>query len=147
MDVLQILEEYLGNFVNWVNSFLWDFLLLILLCGTGIYFTVRLKFVQVIRFWKSLCEMFKKCRFNGEKAGAGGMSSFQSFTTAVAAQIGTGNLAGAATAIVMGGPGAIFWMWLSAFFGMATIFAEATLAQKFKKEQNGKITGGPVYYI
>lgn len=147
MDVLQILEEYLGNFVNWVNSFLWDFLLLILLCGTGIYFTVRLKFVQVTRFWKSLCEMFKKCRFNGEKAGAGGMSSFQSFTTAVAAQIGTGNLAGAATAIVMGGPGAIFWMWLSAFLGMATIFAEATLAQKFKKEQNGKITGGPVYYI
>lgn len=139
--------EIFGNLVNEAKNFLWDFLLLILLCGTGVYFTIRLKFVQVTHFGKSIRGMFKKCRINGEKAGAGGMSSFQSFTTAVAAQIGTGNLAGAATAIAMGGPGAIFWMWLSAFFGMATIFAEATLAQKYKKEQNGEVTGGPVYYI
>ena len=75
------------------------------------------------------------------------MSSFQALTTAIAAQIGTGNIAGAATAVVSGGPGAIFWMWISAFFGMATIFSEATLAQKFKTTVHGEVTGGPVYYI
>ena len=75
------------------------------------------------------------------------MSSFQSLATAIAAQVGTGNLAGAATAIVSGGPGAIFWMWLSAFFGMATIFSEAVLAQLFKKEKDGEVTGGPAYYL
>lgn len=84
----------------------------------------------------------------GAKAGKDGMSSFQSLATAVAAQVGTGNLAGAATAIAMGGPGAIFWMWLSAFFGMATIYAEATAAQKYKhKTEDGEVLGGPVYYI
>src|SRR3712207_9549237 len=75
------------------------------------------------------------------------MSSFQSLATAIAAQVGTGNLAGAATAIVSGGPGAIFWMWISAFFGMATIFSEAVLAQVFKREKDGEITGGPAYYL
>ncbi len=75
------------------------------------------------------------------------MSSFQSLATAVAAQVGTGNLAGAATAIVSGGPGAIFWMWISAFLGMATIFGEAVLAQVFKEKVNDEVTGGPAYYI
>ncbi len=78
----------------------------------------------------------------GKKAGSDGMSSFQSLATAVAAQVGTGNLAGAATAIVSGGPGAIFWMWISAFLGMATIFGEAVLAQIFKEKVNGEVTGG-----
>ena len=76
-----------------------------------------------------------------------GLSSFQALTTAIAAQVGTGNIAGAATAIASGGPGAIFWMWLSAFFGMATIYAEAVLAQKTRKEEDGQLIGGPVYYI
>lgn len=75
------------------------------------------------------------------------MSSFQALTTAIAAQVGTGNITGCATAIVSGGPGAVFWMWVSAFFGMATIYAEAVLAQKFKVKENGHLSGGPVYYI
>ena len=84
---------------------------------------------------------------NGKDADHNGMSSFQALATAIAAQVGTGNLAGAATAIVSGGPGAIFWMWVSAFFGMATIYAEAILSQLFKKKVEGEITGGPAYYL
>lgn len=83
----------------------------------------------------------------GNAADEHGMSSFQSLATSIAAQVGTGNLAGAATALVAGGPGAIFWMWVSAFLGMATIFAEATLAQKFKTYKDGYVIGGPAYYI
>ncbi len=133
--------------IDAVNTFLWDFALLILLCGTGIYFTFRLRFVQVRKFGAGMKAVFGNIRLRGEKAGRDGMSSFQSLTTAIAAQVGTGNIAGAATAIAAGGPGAIFWMWVSAFFGMATIFAEATLAQQFKTRVDGEITGGPVYYI
>ena len=135
------------SFVSTVNGFLWDFALLILLCGTGIYFTITLKFIQVRRFKQSFKAVFGSMKFKGSKSTGGGMSSFQSLATAVAAQVGTGNVAGAAAAIVSGGPGAIFWMWVSAFFGMATIFAEATLAQKYKKVVNGKVIGGPAYYI
>ena len=94
--------------------------------------------------WKLV---FGHLRLNGEKHEKGEMSPFQSIATAIAAQVGTGNLAGAATALLGGGPGAIFWMWVSAFFGMSTIYAEATLAQNFKTEINGEVTGGPVYYI
>lgn len=133
--------------VGGINSFLWDFLLLILLCGTGLYFTIKLRFVQVIRFKNVIKQTFGSIKLHGEKAGKEGMSSFQSLMTAVAAQVGTGNLAGAATAIVLGGPGAIFWMWISAFLGMATVFAEATAAQQYKTVLNGKIIGGPAYYI
>lgn len=133
--------------VSNVNSFLWDFLLLVLLCGTGLYFTLRLRLVQVTRFKDIFKDTFGSMKLKGEKAGREGMSSFQSLTTAVAAQVGTGNLAGAATAIVLGGPGTIFWMWVSAFLGMATVFAEATAAQQYKTVVNGKVTGGPAYYI
>lgn len=137
----------LENIINVVNAFLWNYTLLILLCGTGLYFTIRLKFVQVTKFAESLKKTFAKISLKGDSAGKDGMSSFQSLTTAIAAQVGTGNLAGAATALISGGPGAIFWMWVSAFFGMATIFAEATLAQKHKVYKDGAVTGGPVYYI
>ena len=130
-----------------INSALWDSILLVLLCGTGIWFTIRLKAVQVRKFKQGLKAVFGNIRLRGDKAGADGMSSFQSLATAVAAQVGTGNIAGAATAIASGGPGAIFWMWLSAFFGMATIYAEASLAQKYKTTVDGEVTGGPVYYI
>jgi len=139
--------ETINKWIDVGNSFLWDFALLFLLCGTGIFFTVKLGFVQVRFFKDGMRRVFGNIRLRGDKAGASGMSSFQSLATAVAAQVGTGNIAGAATAIASGGPGAIFWMWLSAFFGMATIFAEATLAQTYKKTVDGEVTGGPVYYI
>ncbi len=139
--------ETINRWIDLGNSFLWDFALLFLLCGTGIFFTVKLGFVQVRFFKDGMRRVFGNIRLRGDKAGASGMSSFQSLATAVAAQVGTGNIAGAATAIASGGPGAIFWMWLSAFFGMATIFAEATLAQTYKKTVDGEVTGGPVYYI
>ena len=133
--------------VNSANSVLWDVVLIILLCGTGIYYTIRLKFIQVRKFGEGFRQVFGNLSLKGEKKGKGEMTSFQSVATAIAAQVGTGNLAGAATALVGGGPGAIFWMWLSAFFGMATIYAEATLAQKYRRTVDGEITGGPVYYI
>jgi AGCS family alanine or glycine:cation symporter len=138
MDLLSIIKE--------INGVLWGYILIFLLCGTGIYFTVTLRFVQVRKFKAAFKKTFGGVKF-GQKAGKDGMSSFQALTTSIAAQVGTGNLAGAATAIAAGGPGAIFWMWISAFFGMATIFAEAVLGQKFKKVVDGEITGGPAYYI
>lgn len=122
----------LENLVGVVNSFLWDWFLLLVLCGGGIWFTFRLKFVQVAKFGQAFKATFGNLTLKGDKAGADGMTSFQSLATAIAAQVGTGNLAGAATAIATGGPGAIFWMWVSAFFGMATIFVEASMAQKYR---------------
>lgn len=139
--------EIISQIVATVNDFFWNFALLFLLCGTGVYFTVRLGFVQVRRFGAGMKAVFGNIKLRGDKAGADGMSSFQSLATAVAAQVGTGNIAGAATAIASGGPGAIFWMWISAFFGMATIFSEATLAQKYKTTEDNEVVGGPVYYI
>ena len=139
--------DALNAIINKGNDFLWGFLLIILLCGTGIYYTFRLKFIQLRRFGEGFKLVFGHFNLNGEKHDTGEMSPFQAIATAIAAQVGTGNLAGAATAIVSGGPGAIFWMWVSAFFGMATIYGEAVLAQTYKEEKNGQVTGGPVYYI
>ena len=141
--------DALTQLVKDINSVLWGMYCLIpLLVGTGIYFTCRLKFVQLRRIGEICRQAFSGMTLFGEKAGKHGMSSFQSLATAIAAQVGTGNLAGAATAIALGGPGAIFWMWIAAFFGMATIFAEAVLAQLHrKKTENGRILGGPAYYI
>lgn len=129
------------------NNFLWNFLLLFLLCGTGIYYSFRLRFIQLRRLREGFRHVFGNISLNGKKHDKGQMSPFQSIATAIAAQVGTGNLAGAATAIVSGGPGAIFWMWVSAFFGMATIYGEAVLAQETRVEAEGEVTGGPVYYI
>ncbi len=147
MDFAREIANVLNSFVGTVNTWLKDVILIILLGGTGIWFTVRLRFVQVRKFKQGLRAVFGNIRLHGEHAGKDGMSSFQSLATAVAAQVGTGNIAGAATAIASGGPGAIFWMWLSAFFGMATIYGEATLAQKTRRVVDGELTGGPVYYI
>ena len=131
-----------------VNGVLWGPVLLILLCGTGIYYTFRLKFIQVRKFGEACKLLFGHITFKGGERKEGEMTPFQALSTAIAAQVGTGNLAGAATALVMGGPGAIFWMWISAFFGMATIYGEATLAQTYKTTtDDGEVTGGPVYYI
>ena len=132
--------------VNSANTFLWNVVLILLLCGTGIYYTFRLKFVQIREFKQGLKQVFGGIGKKHEKK-EGEMTSFQSVATAIAAQVGTGNLTGAATALIGGGPGAIFWMWMSAFFGMATIYAEATLAQNYKTVKHGEVTGGPVYYI
>lgn len=135
------------NVIKAVNEWMWGIGLLIILCGTGIYFTFRLKFIQVRKFGEGLRLVFGHFRIIGEKKEHGEMTPFQSLVTAIAAQVGTGNLTGAATALVSGGPGAIFWMWLSAFFGMATIYGEAVLAQEYKTTADGEVTGGPVYYI
>lgn len=140
--------DMLVKIVEVVNGFLWDKFLLILLVGTGVWFTFNLKFIQVTGFKEGFKKTFGGLFKKGDKAGKDGMSSFQALATAIAAQVGTGNLAGAATAIAVGGPGAIFWMWVSAFFGMATIYAEALMAQKYKQtDADGNVTGGPVYYI
>ena len=134
--------------VQQANSVLWGPVLLLLLCGTGIWYTFRLKFIQVRKFGEACRLVFGHMKFNGGVRKEGEMTPFQSLTTAIAAQVGTGNLTGAATALISGGPGAIFWMWMSAFFGMATIYAEATLAQTYKTTLPvGEVTGGPVYYI
>lgn len=138
--------EILSQIVEGVNSFLWDGALLVLLLGTGIFYTINLKFIQVRKFGEGMKRMFGNFSLHG-KSTEKGLSSFQALATAIAAQVGTGNIAGAATAIASGGPGAIFWMWVSAFFGMATIYAEAVMAQYTRKKENGAIVGGPVYYI
>lgn len=140
--VMNVLDSIVGQ----VNSLLWDNLLMYLLVATGIYFSVRLRFVQVRKFGAGMKALFGNFSLNGGSDGEG-LSSFQALTTAIAAQVGTGNIAGAATAIAAGGPGAIFWMWLSAFFGMATIYSEAVLAQHTRVIVDGEPTGGPVYYI
>ncbi len=141
--------EQLTQIVSNINSILWGpWCLIPILVGTGIFFSFKLRFVQVRQFGRAMKHVFGNISFNGEKAGKHGMTSFQSLATAIAAQVGTGNLAGVATAMAMGGPGAIFWMWLAAFFGMATIFSEAILAQLYRTRDNeGHITGGPAYYI
>ena len=140
MDLLQALVEK-------GTDFLMSFLLIVILVGTGIYYTIRLRFIQIRRFGQGCRLVFGNFSMKGEKHEKGEMTPFQSLATAIAAQVGTGNLAGAATALIGGGPGAIFWMWVSAFFGMATIYSEAVLAQEYKTEVDGQVTGGPVYYI
>lgn len=135
------------NFVSQASDILWNVVLIILLCGTGIMFTVRLKFIQVRKLKEGFRLVFGSMGKKNSDGANGEMTAFQSVATAIAAQVGTGNLAGAATALIGGGPGAIFWMWVSAFFGMSTIYAEATMAQKYKTTVNGEVTGGPVYYI
>lgn len=127
------MSDSLLKIVQSINGVLWGYVLIVMLVGCGIFFTFNLRGIQIRKFGKAFKQAFGGFTLRGKKAGKDGMSSFQSLATAIAAQVGTGNLAGAATAIVSGGPGAIFWMWISAFFGMATIFAEAVLAQTFKK--------------
>ena len=139
--------ELFTTLVEQASSFLWNYLLLFLLVGTGLFFTLRLRGVQLRRFGEGVRRVFGGFTLRGKKAGKDGMSSFQALTTAIAAQVGTGNITGCATAVVSGGPGALFWMWISAFFGMATIYAEAVLAQHFKTTENGHVVGGPAYYI
>ena len=129
--------------LNNIDSFIWGPPLLILLVGTGILFTFKLGFLQITKLPKAL-----KLIFFAENNGNGDISSFGALCTALAATVGTGNIVGVATAIKAGGPGSLFWMWLAAFFGMATKYAEGVLAIKYRtKDKNGQISGGPMYYI
>ena len=142
-----IVMDTLLAIVQKINLYLSDYILVILLVGTGLYFSIRTRFVQIRCFGEGMKKVFGKIRLKGKKEKSG-LSSFQALTAAIAAQVGTGNIIGACGAILIGGPGAIFWMWIIAFFGMATIYAEAVLAQKTRiVQEDGTVLGGPVYYI
>ena len=139
--------EGLMQFNDAVNSFVWGPIMLLLLVGTGVYLTLRTNFFSITKLGyimrNTLMKMFEK-----EQKGEGEVTAFQAVATALAGTIGTGNIAGVATAIALGGPGAIFWMWLSAIFGMTTKFAEVVLSINYReKTEDGRFVGGPMYYI
>ena len=141
------MENALLKIVQTINNYLSNYMLIILLVAIGLYFTVRTRFVQVRCFGEGMKKMFGNFSLKGGKQKSG-LSSFQALATAIAAQVGTGNIVGACGAILVGGPGAIFWIWVIAFFGMATIYAEAVVAQKTRVvHEDGSVSGGPVYYI
>jgi len=127
--------------INYVNDLVWSNALIVLCMGTGIYFSIATRFVQ-LRYIRHMIELLF-----GSKSSEKGVSSFQAFSIAISGRVGTGNIAGVATAIAMGGPGAIFWMWLIAFLGSASAFIEATLGQIYKQVNNGQYRGGPAFYI
>ncbi|MBV7389526.1 MULTISPECIES: alanine/glycine:cation symporter family protein [Enterococcus] len=133
--------------INGIRDFLWDYIIIALLCFAGIFFSIQTRFIQFRKLKESFKLTFGNISFKGTKAGDEGMTSFQSLMTSIAAQIGTGNLAGVATAMVMGGPGSVFWMWISAILGMAIIYSEATLSQMYRTKKGNEVVGGPVYYI
>ena len=141
------MEAALLKIVATINSYLSDYILIFLLVGTGLIFSIKTRFVQVRCFGEGMKKVFGNLSLRGGKQDSG-MTSFQALATAISAQVGTGNIVGACGAILIGGPGAIFWMWVIAFFGMATIYAEATLGLKTRKiDADGNVQGGPVYYI
>lgn len=141
------ISEFILPIVQKVNAYLSDYILIILLVGAGLLFTFATKFVQIRCFGEGMKKVFGNISLKGGK-NKSGLSSFQALATAVAAQVGTGNIVGASGAILVGGPGAIFWMWIIAFLGMSTIYAEAILAQDTRyTDDNGQVHGGPVYYI
>ena len=142
-----MIEEVLYPIVCKINEYLSNYILVFLLIGVGLWYSIRTRFVQVRCFGEAMKKTFGNIKLKGG-AQKSGMTSFQALATAIAAQVGTGNIIGASGAILTGGPGAIFWMWVIAFFGMATIYAEATLAQKTRIiDKDGTVHGGPVYYI
>lgn len=144
---MKAVTEFLLPIVQTINAYLSDYILIFLLVGVGLFYTIRTKFVQIRCFGEGMRTVFGGISFRGKK-NKSGLSSFQALATAIAAQVGTGNIVGACGAILIGGPGAIFWMWIIAFFGMATIYAEAVLAQETRVvSKDGSILGGPVYYI
>ena len=142
---MENLSATLLPIVQKINGYLADYVLIFLLLGAGLWFTIKTGFVQRY-IGQGLKSIFGNLRLKGDKQESG-MSSFQAVATAIAAQVGTGNIVGASGAILTGGPGAIFWMWVIAFLGMSTIYAEAVLAQKTRIIKDGEVLGGPVYYI
>ena len=145
--MIESIEAVLFPIVCKINEYLSNYILVFLLLGIGFWYSIKTRFVQIRCFKEGWNSVFGNLSLRGKKHDSG-MSSFQALATAIAAQVGTGNIVGASGAILTGGPGAIFWMWLIAFFGMATIYAEATLAQETRiVEKDGNVKGGPVYYI
>lgn len=137
--------EGIMNFVGELNSLVWGPYMLVLLVGTGLFLTLRLGFMTFKYLPYALKLAFSK---NQDKTSEGDISHFQALMTALAATIGTGNIAGVATAVALGGPGAVFWMWVTALVGMATKFGEAVLAVKYRvKDENGEMAGGPMYFL
>ena len=144
---MQAIESVLFPIVSKINEYLSNYILVFLLIGVGLWYSIKTRFVQVRCFGEGMRKVFGNLKLKGDRHDSG-MSSFQALATAIAAQVGTGNIVGASGAILTGGPGAIFWMWIIAFFGMATIYAEATLALKTRiVDLDGTVRGGPVYYI
>lgn len=144
-SILSFFSQPLQNILQSIDHFIWGPPLLLLLVGTGIYLTLRLGFLQITKLPLAL-----KYLFSGDKGDSkqGDISSFAALCTALSATIGTGNIVGVATAIKMGGPGALFWMWVAAFFGMATKYAECLLAVKYRVvDEQGQMAGGPMYYL
>ncbi len=141
------MEKFLLDIMNTINTYMADYVLIILLVGVGLFYSFKTKFVQVRCFGEGMKNVFGNFSMKGGKQKSG-MSSFQALATAIAGQVGTGNIVGASGAILTGGPGAIFWMWIIAFLGMATIYSEAVLAQETRKvDEDGTVHGGPIYYI
>ena len=131
-----------AQFINSLSDLLYTYILIILLLGTGIYFTIRTRFVQFRMFPESIRVVLEP------KDDENGLSSFQALMVSTASRVGTGNIAGISTAICLGGPGAVFWMWLTAILGSASAFVESTLAQIYKhRAEDGSCYGGPAYYI
>ena len=136
--------ENINTVLGKINDFVWGVPLIVLILAAGIFLTIRLKGIQVTKLGKGFKLMFAK----GEQDGHGEISSFGALCTALSATIGTGNIVGVATAIVTGGPGALFWMWIAALFGTATKFSECMLAVKYRTiAEDGHVVGGPFYYI
>ena len=147
MEIVKSVEATLYPIVCDINTYLSNYILVFLLVGVGLWYSIQTRFVQIRCFGEGMKRVFGNLKLRGGKQESG-MTSFQALATAIAAQVGTGNIVGASGAILTGGPGAIFWMWIIAFLGMATIYAEATLAQKTRiVDEDGNIYGGPVYYI
>ena len=145
--MFESIESTLYPIVCNINTYLSNYILVFLLIGVGLWYSIKTRFVQLRCFKEGWNSVFGNLSLRGKKHDSG-MSSFQALATAIAAQVGTGNIVGASGAILTGGPGAIFWMWIIAFLGMATIYAEATLAQETRiVEKDGTVKGGPVYYI
>lgn len=136
----------IDKIVSIVNDIIWSPVLVALLVGAGLYFSIRTRFVQVRRFGLMLRSLFAPKAKSGE-GGKSGISSFEAFCVALSGRVGTGNIVGVATAIALGGPGAIFWMWVIAFLGASTAFIESTLAQKYKFNHDSGYRGGPASYI
>ena len=141
------MEKWLLDVMGAINTYMADYVLIILLVAVGLFFSFKTRFVQVRCFGEGMKKVFGNIKLKGGKQKSG-MSSFQALATAIAGQVGTGNIVGASGAILTGGPGAIFWMWIIAFLGMATIYAEAVLAQETRViDADGNVAGGPIYYI
>ena len=139
--------EALSDFNSAINSFVWGPVMLLLILGVGAYFSIRLKFLQFVKF-KTWNKLTIGSLFGVKKAGKGSVTPFQAFCTAMAATAGVGNLVGVSSAIIMGGPGAMFWMFVAGLFGMITKYAEICLSIRFRKRnENGDWVGGPMYYI